>query len=90
MVQPNTTDPKVVAPSPSAVIGADVAQMGQLLTCGLEAWVAYWTACFAARSLDDLYRANAGLAAQGLTLVGHAASERQRVDGEVIPTLNDA
>ncbi len=86
----NTTDPQISAPSPGAALNAETAQMQQLITCGLEAWGAYWTACLGARDFAGLYRANTALAAEALTLVGHAAAGRQRVDGRVVPTLNEA
>lgn len=90
MTQATTADRPLTASAPAFDLSVDAGQMYQLLTCALEAWSSYWTACFRARGLDDLYRANIGLAAQSLTLVGHAAAERQRVDGVVTPTLNEA
>lgn len=90
MVRPHTTDPQISGPKPGAAVGAEMAQMHQWLTCGLQAWSAYWSACFGARDFADLYRANTTLAAEALTLAGNAAAERQRVDGRVTPTLSDA
>ena len=90
MTQAMMTDHPIAAPGSSQALTADVAQAYDLLTCALQAWSAYWTACFSARGLDDLYRANAELAAEGFTLPGHVAAERQRVGGIITPTLNDA
>jgi hypothetical protein len=78
------------APSAGAILGSDVAQMGDLLTCGLQAWSAYWTAWFNARSIDDVLRANAALAAESFSLAGLAAAQRQSFHGVVAPTLNEA
>lgn len=89
MARPDTTDPEISWRNPAGPLGSEVAQIHQLLTSGLEAWSAYWTACFGARDIVDLYRANTALAAETLTLAGHAAAERQRVGGRVTPTLNE-
>jgi hypothetical protein len=78
------------APAPEAMLGSDVAQMYDLLTCNLQAWSAYWTAWFGARSLDDVLRANAALAAESFSLAGLAAARRQSFHGVVAPTLNEA
>lgn len=84
------TDGEISAPNPSAALGAEMAQMRQLLTCGIGAWSAYWSAGFGARDFGDLYRANTALAAETPTLAGHAAAARQRVGGRVTLTLNEA
>lgn len=90
MTRLNTTGPQIPAPTPGAAVGAEMAQMHQLLTYSLQAWSAYWSACFVARDFADLYRANTTLAAETLTLAGHAAAKRQRIDGSVTPSLSDA
>ena len=81
--------PSQAAPDPVAMLGDDAAQIGDLFTCGLQAWSAYWAACFGARSVDDLLRANAALAAEGFSLAGLAAARRQSFHGLVVPTLNE-
>ena len=85
---PRKTTP--AAPDPAEVLGSDVAQMYDLLTCGLQAWSAYWTAWLNARSIDDVLRANAALASEGFNLAGLASARRQSFHGVVAPTLNEA
>jgi hypothetical protein len=73
-----------------AILSSEVAQVYDLFDGGLQAWSAYWTAWFNARSLDDVLRANAALAAESFSLAGLAAARRQLFHHVVTPTLNEA
>ena len=89
-VPPTPSQTPPAAPELGAVLGGEVAQMYDLLDGGLRAWSAYWTAWFSARSLDDVLRANATLAAESFSLAGLAAARRQMFHHAITPTLNDA
>lgn len=79
------------AERPSGVIlGSEVAQMYDLFTCALQAWSAYWTARFNARSVDDILDANGALASESFNLAGLAAARRQSFHDVVAPTLNES
>ena len=85
MTRPSPLAPRFAA-SPTG-LGGDV---DDLLTCNLQAWNAYCTAWFAARSVDDRFRANAALVWETVSLAGLAAARRQSFHGVLVPTLNEA